>query len=382
MEQPPVRFSQQEMARRLRLIDELLARLGLDALLVYGAGRYQADIHWATDWPGGREGYTLFFPAAPPVLLVQFYNHVPTALARARVEDVRWAGPHGAETAAQALREGAPSARRVGIAGALPFEQYLEFAQAVSGVQLQPVSSPYRALRLVKSEEEIARLRYAAQLADLSMEALRHGLQPGLPQDRMPALIEVPYLANGGYSGIHYLAAMPMDGPYLSVPAQYLDGTPLAQGDVVITEITACYEGYQGQIHRTYSIGRDPTPSWLHLHDAALRAFEEICRSLVPGRTAEEVLSACGIVEEMGFTILDDLVHGADQLPPVLRTPATQHQPYPRALRLAENMVLVVQPNLVDARTGQGLQFGETVVVRAGGPERLHAFPQEWVRCG
>lgn len=381
MEQPPARFSSEEMERRWGLIQDLLAAKELDALVIYGAGRYQADIHWATDWPGGREAYAIFFRAGPPALALQFYNHLPTARRLSRIADVRWAGPHNAQTVGSILLERDAAIGRIGIAGNLPFEQFKDIERLLPSAVLNSVGGAYRKLRLVKSAEELTRFRYAGWLADLSMEALREGLRPGLLRDRMPALIEQPYLEHGGYSGIHYLAAMPMDGPYHDVPSQYLDAVPLAAGDVVISEITACYQGYQGQIHRTYSIGRAPSASWQRLHDAAVEAFTQIAHALRPGRTAEDVLQASGIVERLGCTIVDDLVHGADQLPPVLRTPATQHQPYDRGLVLAENMVLVVQPNLVDERTGQGLQFGETLVVGEDGPQSLHGFAREWILC-
>ncbi|MDA8343931.1 MAG: M24 family metallopeptidase [Thermaerobacter sp.] len=382
MVQPEVQFSDQEMERRWRLVRGLMAAEELDALLIYGAGRYQADIHWATDWPGGREAYALFFRAGPPVLALQFFNHLPTARRLSRIQDVRWAGPRNPETVASILLDRDPAVGRIGIAGSLPFEQYVEIQRRLPSAQLRGVGGTYRKLRLVKSQEELVRFRYAGWLADLSMEALREGLHPGLLQDRMPALVEQSYLEHGGYSGIHYLAAMPMDGPYQAVPSQYLEPVPLAVGDVVITEITACYQGYQGQIHRTYSIGRPPSASWRRLHDAAVEAFTQIAHALRPGRTAQDVLEASGIVERLGYTIIDDLVHGADQLPPVLRTPRTQHQPYDRSLVLEENMVLVVQPNLVDERTGQGLQFGETLIVAAEGARSLHAFERAWVQSG
>ena len=32
---------------------------GVDALLVYGSGRYASDIYWLSDWPSSREAYLL-----------------------------------------------------------------------------------------------------------------------------------------------------------------------------------------------------------------------------------------------------------------------------------------------------------------------------------
>src|SRR6266571_2972841 len=53
-------FSDKEMARRHEAIENLMAQEGVDALLVYGTGRYASDIYWLTDWPSSREAYVLF----------------------------------------------------------------------------------------------------------------------------------------------------------------------------------------------------------------------------------------------------------------------------------------------------------------------------------
>ena len=41
-------FSDQEMARRHRAIQTLMDQEGVDALLVYGTGRYSSDVYWLT----------------------------------------------------------------------------------------------------------------------------------------------------------------------------------------------------------------------------------------------------------------------------------------------------------------------------------------------
>jgi len=73
------RFSADEMAARHRSVAALMDQSNLDALLLYGAGRFASEVYWLTDWPGGREAYVLFQKGSDPVLLMQLYNHVPMA---------------------------------------------------------------------------------------------------------------------------------------------------------------------------------------------------------------------------------------------------------------------------------------------------------------
>src|SRR5437870_12647099 len=69
-------FSDQEMARRHEAIENLMAQEGVDALLVYGTGRYASDIYWLTDWPTSREAYVLFQNGKDPAVLMQLLNHL------------------------------------------------------------------------------------------------------------------------------------------------------------------------------------------------------------------------------------------------------------------------------------------------------------------
>lgn len=240
------------------------------------------------------------------------------------------------------------------------------------------VRTQYQALRVIKSKEEVTRLKYASWLTDQSMDALGRELGPGILADRLPALVEPSYLQRGGYTGIHYFGVMSMAGPYLAAPAQYLAPHPLKVGDVITTEITGCYGGYPSQAHRTYSLGASPDRSWQRLHDSAREAFYRLLATVRAGAVVEDLMDSVEFVHRQGLTVLDDLVHGADQLPPVLQSRSTVRQPYPENLVLQENMVLVLQPNLVDEE-GRGLQFGETVRVTADGVERLNHLADDWV---
>src|SRR5690348_5188719 len=91
-------FSDQEMARRHQTINELMTQGQVDALLIYGSGRYSSDVYWATDWPCSREAYVLFALGKDPVVLLQLFNHFPMAQVMSVVKDVRWAGANTANS--------------------------------------------------------------------------------------------------------------------------------------------------------------------------------------------------------------------------------------------------------------------------------------------
>ncbi|MGH2448633.1 MAG: M24 family metallopeptidase [Chloroflexota bacterium] len=380
-------FSEEEIERHWEAMRGLMRRQGLDAIVAYGAGRFNQEMLWLSGWPGGREGFVLLPAAGEPMLLVQFFNHVPLAQRLSMIRDTRWAGVDAMKTVAERIeeiaaeRDGAEPPR-IGLVGPWRATDRDRLAAALDrreSAALVDLTRAYRALRSIRSEEELAFFRVAAELTDQSMEALEAGIEPGMPEHRLAELIEQPYLHEGGYAGIHYLASTPMNAPRAFVPHQYLSNRPLANGDTVISEVSGSFWGYASQIHRTFTIGCDPTPEYARLHDAAVETFEAVLGVLRDGATGADVLDAADILHRRGYTIVDDLLHGADQYPPILRTRHTDHG-NDESFVFRENMVVTVQPHLVTPDLRIGLQFGETVRITRDGVETLHRYPRTMIR--
>jgi Xaa-Pro dipeptidase len=367
-------FSRSEMRRRREAFGREMERSGTPYALVYGANRSGSAVSWLTGWPVTREALLIVAPEPDgDVLLVSFFNHVPQArrLSAARVE------PAGACAAATALdliaaRGGLPG--RIGLTGALPFDQYRLLAGQIPDVA--DLNAAYTGLRLIKSQEELAALRRGAALSDAAIAALAGGLRPGTTDHEVLARTEQAYTAQGGLHHIHYLGITAMDEPALAVPAQWPIGRVIRLGDVVTCEISAAAgPEYAGQVLRTFTVGAAPTPLYRELHDVAAAAFDAIARILVPGTRAGDLTAAAAVIGQAGFTTIDDLVHGfgGGYLPPVVPSP---DRPLPAPdFTLAAGMTVVVQPNVV-TRDGQaGVQTGELLLVTEHGPERLHAYP-------
>jgi len=375
------RFSDTEMNVRHSKIEAFMEAQGVDALLVFGSGRFSSEVYWLTDWPGSREAYVLFQNGQFPVVIAQLYNHVPMARVLSVIKDVRWAGANTSRTVAELLVERGLEGGKVGIVGAVPYRPYLEIANALGADVLTDLHGAFRMMRTIRSAEEIERLQLASRLTDKSMEALEKGLKVGMQEWQIPSLIEPVYLDQGGYAGIHFMTSMPMDDPHFPVPAQYQSDRILGDGDVLITEISGAYWGYSGQIHRTYSLGRGPSHEWSDLHDVAIEIFETLADYIKEGVTSREVEEVSDLVYDRGYTIYDDLLHGVSQSPPIIQT-ARGRRHESADLIFKENMVVTIQPNVITTDERMGLQFGETMVVSKKGCKRLNYYRREWIVCG
>lgn len=342
----------------------------VEAVLVYGAGR-SMDVQYLVNWPGTREAFVLVRRDGDPVLLVQFANHLPNAARIAATRDVRWAGANN-----EGVVAAVGGARRLGVVGALPWG----IARRISA-ELVDMTADLRAIRSVASDAELALIREAARVTDAAMVALE-GVHPGMREDELAHLVESAITAAGGTPGIHFMATTPMRAPEIGVPSQIASARVIEPGDVLISEISGHYWGYGGQIHRAYSIGSAPTAEYERIHDVAVETFDRVCAVLREGATVADVLDASEVVHLRGLTLYDDLLHGIDQLPPVLQTRRTARGALPEAFVFRENMIVVVQPNVVtDARGKAGLQVGETLRVTRRGVERLHSYPMRFIRC-
>jgi Xaa-Pro dipeptidase len=370
-------FSQSEMKRRWGELRQLMADADVDATIVRGVGAFSREIHYLTDWPGGREGY-LFFPAmGDPAMLVQLFNHVPMARRVSRIADTRFGTARSHEQIAVLCRH---VRGRVALVGTIPYQHLAYWREHLRDVDWIDLSGRFHELLTLKSGEELERIRMACALTDVSMERLEAGLKPGLREFELPALIEPAYLEQGGQAGIHFFASVPMREPDVCVPAQYASTRIIARGDALITEISGAYWGYSGQIHRTYFVAEPPTPDWQRLHDVALEAYLRIETILKDGAAVGDVLDAAEYIHEQGYSIYDDLLHGANQLPPIVRTRRTNNRAAEDFV-FRENMVVVIQPNVITPDERMGLQFGETVRVTRSGTERLHRYRREAIVC-
>lgn len=373
-------FSDAELQRRHSAVYRLMDEEGVDAMLVYGSGRYASDIYWLSDWPSSREAYLLMQSGQEPVILMQLFNHYPMARVMSWIKDVRWGGANTTRSVVELIRERALESKKIGLVGAISYQVYNKLRESYPKASFVDLGGKLRMMRTIRSAEEIERIRLASKLTDQSIEALAQGLQEGMREDEIPALIEPVYLKAGGYAGIHFMSSMPMREPDFPVPSQFHSSRKLKKGDALITEISGAYSGYSGQIHRTFSIGEGPTPEWQKMHDAAMEAFDVLTQVIRDGAATTEAEEAAEIIHKRGYSTYDDLVHGVNQYPPIFQT-KTRKRHESKEIVFRENMVIVIQPNLITDNETMGLQFGETLVVKKTGCESLNAYPRRWVTC-
>src|SRR5437868_7446919 len=103
------------MARRHRLTLELIRRLELDALVLFGNSGVNRHNHanhfWLSQWQDLHHCYLVVPREGEPTLLVGLANHVPNAREISDVPNVEWGGYDPGKTIASLV------AGRIGLVG-------------------------------------------------------------------------------------------------------------------------------------------------------------------------------------------------------------------------------------------------------------------------
>jgi Xaa-Pro aminopeptidase len=375
------RFSDAELAARAARLDAALAEHGAEHAVVYGANRFGSGVGWLTGWPVTREALVVHSPGEQDLLLVNFYNHVPNARRIATRARVEWAGENAAETAIGELRRrGASAATTIAAIGPLGHAAFERLGELATTIDL---GREYARMRLVKSEEEIEWTRIAAAMTDDAVAALRSRALPGTGEPELADAVERAYVARGGGTHIHYFGATPMAEPGVCAPAQWPSTRELRSGDALSCEISASWWGYEAQLLRTFTVDAEPTPLYRELQAVADAAFDAIVARLRPGATAAELVDASGVIEDAGYTIRDDLVHGfvGGYLPPILGSRSRELTTVGE-FSFEPGMMVVVQPNVVTPDETAGVQTGELLLVTADGAESMHDFERGLLAAG
>lgn len=157
-------------------------------------------------------------------------------------------------------------------------------------------------LRLLKSPEEIRRMKQAGKIADRAMRAGLDAIEPGVRQCDAAAHIAFAQISGtkeaGGDVPLQFLIETGERGraPHLTYTDQ-----PFRPNETTGIELGGCRDRYHAGLSRTIHLGRPP-PELSALADVVVDGMESALDSVRPGRTCEEIeLTWRRSIEKAGF---------------------------------------------------------------------------------
>ncbi len=142
-------------------------------------------------------------------------------------------------------------------------------------------------LRLVKTPEEIARLRKAAEItAEAHMAAMRDG-SAGRREHQVQAEIEYAFRRRGG-SGPGY-GTIVATGPNSTILHYRAGDAVLEDGQVCLVDAGGEYDWYTADVTRTFPVSGEFTKPQRDLYELCLAAQKEAIAAVRPGVTVDQI---------------------------------------------------------------------------------------------
>jgi len=389
-------FSLEERDRRWRCVRELMARDGIDVVACLPCtnshDRGAADARYLTQLGENSDEATVVFPREGDV--IAWHTRPGVWPSSNWLTDVR-AAPRGTggRTVSDRLKEmgfGQSTGGRgtIGIAGLT--SSLLGHTRETEGeVNWQSVEIIKREFpnatvvsatdilgeaRYVKSAEEIDFLRKATQVAEATLQAVVDSARDGVRERHVFARMCFANAdADGSFQPMFGWISGPLGNTYHRVEQPSF--RTLKTGDILSIEIEGRWGGYIAQIDQTFSIGA----AHQDLKDGmklACESFDRVFEAMRPGVTVGELIEAGNVTGMNGRGQASLTMHGrgtGDDGPLV----TGRITPELRAVEMNEGCCMIVKPSArVDGKPDYG-HWGDVVVVRRNGAERLGTRPQQ-----
>ena len=141
-------------------------------------------------------------------------------------------------------------------------------------------------MRLHKTEEEVALMQKSADIAADAHVAAMKATRAGLNESQIEAVVEHHFRMNGA-SGVAYNSII--GGGANATILHYVENDqPLRDGDLLLIDAGANYQGYASDITRTFPINGKFTKAQREVYDIVLETEIECLKATVKGKTNRE----------------------------------------------------------------------------------------------
>jgi Xaa-Pro aminopeptidase len=236
------------------------------------------------------------------------------------------------------------------------------------------------AARMIKSPQEIERIRIANEICAAAMEHVRGELRPGMKESEAAAIWQGYVHGQGtGWHGKVDLAlpfSLVWAGPGIKTFTATGD-LPVSEGEPVLFEIWVCADGYWADHTKLLCIG-ELREDYRELEAGLVGVYERAVAHCKPGASFAELdLLVREGIAEIGYP-------GQPSHPICHGVGARAHEPpYPHQAgggTFEEGMVLAIEPGCY-WEGGGGLRVEDNFLITASGAEKLSPFPDGVVQC-
>ncbi len=363
-------FADQEYYDRYARAQALMERDGLDALVVSEKNNY-----W---YFSGLISYQLdhiqrpqicILPRTGKPLLLVYGNDKAKAKALPWVGEVRAYTdvPFPQEMIAASIKEMGLGESKLGFELGddqrlgFPVNYLTRLTEALPKLEIKDGTAPLNEMRIIKSPREIEFMRKACEISVKAYDRCLPKLKPGMTRREVADHLYISMIEEG---------AQPRHPGFLMLNSSTrYDDRVYKEGDRMVADFGACYEGYYGDVTRMAIFGA-PTDEHRRDHETACDVIDLCFESMRPGTPLAEVSRVANReLVKRGYQAVDSpkrIGHGIGMSraePPSLNEVETEiYRP---------GMVLALEPKVRSAYSAVHLE--EDVLITEKGPEFLTA---------
>lgn len=252
----------------------------------------------------------------------------------------------------------------------LTYSSFETWRDAMPGIEFVPLKNFVSPLRMVKTDDEVAKIRHACGISDAAFAHVKRLIQPGVTE--LDIAIELDFFMRRQGAGVAFETIV-VSGNRSARPHGRASDKKLEKGDFVTMDFGARYQGYHSDMTRTIVVG-EATDRHREVYGQVLKAQLAALEMMRPGvrardvdARAREVFDEIGLAKYFGHGLghgLGRLVHDTGRL-------ASSSDDV-----LEPGQVWTVEPGVYIEGFG-GVRIEDDVVVTQDGIEILNHTPKD-----
>ncbi len=380
-----------ELRRRIALLQDAMRAQNIDMLLAQnitlfygGCNRYMTDTTAEINYPqstmlpvDGEPRYIAcsgppqdLYPPPELTLIGKAYDAAPFFSPFNYTNDwegnfvARWCSENGA--------------KKIGVAGygMFYFNFYDRLKALAPELEIVDFSEEFDAIRAIKSDIEIERIRQTAKIQDKIFSAVPAMARPGRSEEEIRSSIMQMVTDHGGEEMLTIVTSAPAGERFELMPS-FFQNRVLEEGDQLYVRLSCSGAGgYWVTLGRTFCVGREPSEMLKACNAKAFAAQDFLAAKLVPGADPEKIfeeyneyLASGGFRRETGLFAYGQ---GYDNI----ERPSVQPG---ETMKIAQGMCMAVNTALnSDVFSAY---CADSYIITEAGPERLHLTPRAVVRA-
>lgn len=247
--------------------------------------------------------------------------------------------------------------------------------KAVKPAVAVPIGGIVEKVIMVKTRDEIRRIRAAASIGDAAYAALLENAKSGMTEKDVAAFLSMVTRALGSEADAFDIIAV--GGPRSAMPHGRAGNNRLKKGDVVTVDFGCRYKGMNSDMTRVFSIGKpseaisDVFGILTHAHHTALSAARSGIRASDLDNAARSVISKAGFGDNFRHSLGHGLGYEVHEAPRVSAANKSE--------KLVKGTVITIEPGIY-LPDRFGMRIEDDVVIGDKGPVFLTNAPRDLIQ--